>query len=182
MWVQALQQLPAACAPCLCTPQLERARRLASQYAAAALQSRPKLRLHLELDAPKVAIPAADGNGRATLALDFGRFVIETGESGVGCVEMLLKCRGNSAEAAAVVAAAAAVVCRLAQSPPYDATPPRLNSAPAIAQTPPPPRACPPRRRRCMSACACGWLTWPPMWLTVTLIGSRPLAAPRAAP
>lgn len=36
------------------SPQLERARRLAAQYAAAALQSRPKLKLHLELDAPKV--------------------------------------------------------------------------------------------------------------------------------
>lgn len=36
-------------------PQLERARRLAAQYAAEALQSRPRLRLHLELDAPKVA-------------------------------------------------------------------------------------------------------------------------------
>jgi hypothetical protein len=53
---------------------------LASQYAAAALQSRPKLKLHLQLDAPKVAIPAVDAKGRATLALDFGRFVIESGE------------------------------------------------------------------------------------------------------
>ncbi|KAL4858517.1 Vacuolar protein sorting-associated protein 13C [Chlorella vulgaris] len=60
------------------TTQLERARRLASQYAAAALQSRPKLKLHLQLDAPKVAIPAVDAKGRATLALDFGRFVIES--------------------------------------------------------------------------------------------------------
>jgi vacuolar protein sorting-associated protein 13A/C len=60
------------------TTQLERARRLAAQYAAAALQSRPKLKLHLELDAPKVAIPAADAKGRATLALDFGRFIIES--------------------------------------------------------------------------------------------------------
>lgn len=40
--------------PFCLTPQLERARRLAAQYAAAALQSRPKLKLHLELDAPKV--------------------------------------------------------------------------------------------------------------------------------
>ena len=40
--------------PVCLTPQLERARRLAAQYAAAALQSRPKLKLHLELDAPKV--------------------------------------------------------------------------------------------------------------------------------
>jgi hypothetical protein len=31
------------------------------------------------LDAPKVAIPAADARGRATLALDFGRFIIESG-------------------------------------------------------------------------------------------------------
>ncbi|KAI7845241.1 hypothetical protein COHA_001284 [Chlorella ohadii] len=60
------------------TTQLERARRLAAQYAAAALQSRPKLKLHLELDAPKVAIPAADAKGRTTLALDFGRFIIES--------------------------------------------------------------------------------------------------------
>ena len=60
-------------------PQLERARRLAAQYAAAALQSRPKLKLHLVLDAPKVAIPAADAQGRATLALDFGRFIIQSG-------------------------------------------------------------------------------------------------------
>lgn len=59
--------------------QLERARRLAAQYAAAALQSRPKLRLHLALDAPKVAIPAVDAAGRATLALDFGRFIIKSG-------------------------------------------------------------------------------------------------------
>ena len=59
--------------------QLERARRLAGQYAAAALQSRPKLKLHLELDAPKVAIPIKDARGRATLALDFGRCVIESG-------------------------------------------------------------------------------------------------------
>lgn len=59
--------------------QLERARRLAAQYAAAALQSRPKLRLHLVLDAPKVAIPAVDDAGCATLALDFGRFIIESG-------------------------------------------------------------------------------------------------------
>ena len=49
------------------------------QYAAAALQSRPKLKLHLVLDAPKVAIPAADAQGRATLALDFGRFIIQSG-------------------------------------------------------------------------------------------------------
>lgn len=28
----------------------------------------------------QVAIPAANGKGRATLALDFGRFVIESGE------------------------------------------------------------------------------------------------------
>ena len=47
-------RLPNTC-PCrawLRPAQLERARRLAAQYAAAALQSRPKLRLHLELDAP----------------------------------------------------------------------------------------------------------------------------------
>jgi hypothetical protein len=61
------------------TTQLERARRLAAQYAAAALQSRPRLRLRMVLDAPKVAIPAADARGRATLALDFGRFIIESG-------------------------------------------------------------------------------------------------------
>ncbi|KAL4447306.1 hypothetical protein ABPG77_007339, partial [Micractinium sp. CCAP 211/92] len=60
------------------TSQFDRARRLAAQYAAAALQSRPKLRLHLVLDAPKVAIPAVDAAGRATLALDFGRFIIES--------------------------------------------------------------------------------------------------------
>ncbi|KAL4443584.1 hypothetical protein ABPG75_011321 [Micractinium tetrahymenae] len=60
------------------TSQLERARRLAAQYAAAALRARPKLRLHLVLDGPKVAIPAVDAVGRATLALDFGRFIIES--------------------------------------------------------------------------------------------------------
>ena len=38
------------------TTQLERARKLAAQYAAAALQSRPKLIMHLDLDAPKVRV------------------------------------------------------------------------------------------------------------------------------
>ncbi len=36
--------------------------------------------LHTRLCAAQVAIPAADAKGRATLALDFGRFVIESGE------------------------------------------------------------------------------------------------------
>ena len=35
--------------------------------------------MHMVLDAPKVAIPAADAKGRATLALDFGRFIVESG-------------------------------------------------------------------------------------------------------
>lgn len=85
------------------TTQLERARKLAAQYAAAALQSKPRLRMRLCLDAPKVAIPtrslaqqshrvqegtgpsAAPGAGQdaslqqdTTLVLDFGRFVIES--------------------------------------------------------------------------------------------------------
>ena len=41
------------------TTQLERARKLAAQYAAAALQSKPKLRMHLDLQAPKVCVGGA---------------------------------------------------------------------------------------------------------------------------
>lgn len=80
---------PGACLPVSPSlPQLERARRLAAQYTAAALQSRPRLKLHMVLDAPKVAVPAADARGRVTLALDFGRFIIESG--GLACLRDLL--------------------------------------------------------------------------------------------
>lgn len=48
------QQLDLSSLSAQATTQLERARRLAAQYAASALQSRPKLKLHLVLDAPKV--------------------------------------------------------------------------------------------------------------------------------
>jgi vacuolar protein sorting-associated protein 13A/C len=58
--------------------QLERARRAAAEYAAAALGARPRLRVRLALDAPKVAVPVEDARGRVTLALDLGRFVIES--------------------------------------------------------------------------------------------------------
>ncbi len=58
--------------------RLQRARKLAAQYAAAALQSKPRLRMKLALDAPKLAVPASDGQGQVTLALDFGRFIIQS--------------------------------------------------------------------------------------------------------
>lgn len=60
------------------TSQLERARKAAAEYAAAALSNKPRLRLKLDLEAPKVAIPVKDGQGEVSLALDLGRFVIET--------------------------------------------------------------------------------------------------------
>ena len=49
------------------TTQLDKAKRLAAEYAAAALRSRPKLALSLCLDAPKVAVPVADGQGESSL-------------------------------------------------------------------------------------------------------------------
>lgn len=58
--------------------QLDRARRAAAEYAAAALSEKPRLRLRLDLEAPKVAIPVSDGLGEVSLALDLGRFIIET--------------------------------------------------------------------------------------------------------
>jgi hypothetical protein len=60
------------------TSQLERARRAAAEYAAAALSNKPRLRMRLDLEAPKVAIPVKDTQGEVSLALDLGRFIIET--------------------------------------------------------------------------------------------------------
>ena len=59
--------------------RLEQARRLATEYANVALSSRPKLLMKLVLHAPKIAVPVHDPhNGDATLAIDLGRFVIES--------------------------------------------------------------------------------------------------------
>jgi hypothetical protein len=63
------------------TTQLERARRAAAEYAAAALSNKPRLRMRLDLEAPKVAIPVKDAQGEVSLALDLGRFIIETDHS-----------------------------------------------------------------------------------------------------
>ncbi|KAL4527774.1 hypothetical protein Ndes2437A_g02912 [Nannochloris sp. 'desiccata'] len=63
------------------TSQLERARRAAAEYAAAALSNKPRLRMRLDLEAPKVAIPVKDAQGEVSLALDLGRFIIETDHS-----------------------------------------------------------------------------------------------------
>ena len=60
------------------TSQLERARKAAAEYAAAALSNKPRLRMKLDLEAPKVAIPVEDSDGKVSLALDLGRFIIET--------------------------------------------------------------------------------------------------------
>jgi Repeating coiled region of VPS13 len=60
------------------TSQLERARKAAADYAAAALSNKPRLRMRLDLEAPKVAIPVKDAQGEVSLALDLGRFIIET--------------------------------------------------------------------------------------------------------
>lgn len=43
--------------------QLDRARRLAAEYAAAALRSRPRLKLRFDLNAPKIAVPVQDKQG-----------------------------------------------------------------------------------------------------------------------
>ncbi|KAK9819963.1 hypothetical protein WJX72_004515 [[Myrmecia] bisecta] len=61
--------------------QVERARQAAADQLAAAIKQKPKLALRLQLDAPKVALPVpatADGQGKLTLVLDFGRFVLES--------------------------------------------------------------------------------------------------------
>jgi len=63
------------------TSQLERARRAAAEYTTAALSNKPRLRMRLDLEAPKVAIPVKDDQGELSLALDLGRFVIETDHS-----------------------------------------------------------------------------------------------------
>jgi vacuolar protein sorting-associated protein 13A/C len=58
--------------------QLERARRMAAEYAAAALSNKPRLKMKLDLEAPKISIPVQDGKGDVSVALDLGRFVIES--------------------------------------------------------------------------------------------------------
>jgi hypothetical protein len=63
------------------TSRLERARRAAAEYAAAALSSKPRLRMRFRLDAPKVSVPITDHRGQVTLALDLGRFIIESDHS-----------------------------------------------------------------------------------------------------
>ena len=73
-----LQSLDFSGLGAVATSQLERARRVAAEYAAAALSNKPRLRMKLDLEAPKVAIPVKDSLGEVSLALDLGRFIIET--------------------------------------------------------------------------------------------------------
>ena len=61
-WLQALDFSATGAAA---STKLERARRLAAEYASAALRSRPKLRMSLRLDAPKVAVPVGEGKGES---------------------------------------------------------------------------------------------------------------------
>lgn len=58
--------------------QLERARRMAAEYAAAALSNKPRLKMKLDLEAPKISIPVQDAEGEVSVALDLGRFIIES--------------------------------------------------------------------------------------------------------
>jgi vacuolar protein sorting-associated protein 13A/C len=56
--------------------QIEKAKKLASDYAVAAWSERPKLELRLVLNAPKISLPSKESD--VHLALDLGLFVIET--------------------------------------------------------------------------------------------------------
>ncbi|KFM29234.1 Vacuolar protein sorting-associated protein 13A [Auxenochlorella protothecoides] len=58
--------------------QLERARKAAAAYAAAAMQARPRFNLRLQLDAPKIAVPVSDADGDVCLVLDLGQFVVSS--------------------------------------------------------------------------------------------------------
>ncbi|KAK9858457.1 hypothetical protein WJX84_002370 [Apatococcus fuscideae] len=61
--------------------QIDRARQAAREQLQAALDQKPKLLLHVSLDAPKVAIPVAassTGEGQLTLVADLGHFTLES--------------------------------------------------------------------------------------------------------
>ncbi|KAK9864527.1 hypothetical protein WJX84_002714 [Apatococcus fuscideae] len=61
--------------------QIDRARQAAKDQLQAALDQKPKLLLHVSLDAPKVAIPVAassTGEGQLTLVADLGHFTLES--------------------------------------------------------------------------------------------------------
>jgi len=76
-----LQDLDFTSLSAAATSQLERARRAAAEYTAAALSNKPRVRMRLDLEAPKVAIPVRDAQGEVSLALDLGRFIIESDHS-----------------------------------------------------------------------------------------------------
>ncbi|KAK9815130.1 hypothetical protein WJX73_008307 [Symbiochloris irregularis] len=61
--------------------QVERARRQAAAQLSAVMQNRPKLKLHAQLDGPKIAVPisaSSTGEGQLALVVDTGSCVIES--------------------------------------------------------------------------------------------------------
>jgi len=58
--------------------QLERAKRLAADYAVAAWSGKPRLNMRMALNAPKISIPSDGAEHDVWLGLDLGSFVIES--------------------------------------------------------------------------------------------------------
>ena len=63
--------------------QLERAKRLAADYAVAAWSGKPRLNMRMALNAPKISIPSDGDVSDVWLALDLGSFVIESDHEAV---------------------------------------------------------------------------------------------------